>query len=138
MLICYIKLNFCITYLLWRCLQSVCALYVFFFFIRCALSFLSLTHNLSLTLWTQQNKAIWELSLWSSYIGHKGRILGKGYGINGMLLGKAWRTHRNLGNFEQAAHHTHTHNCSSPQALVASSKFGLHFKLEKVKLRNNP
>jgi len=34
--------------------------------------------------------------------------------------------------------HTHTHNCSSSQALVASSKFGLHFELEKVKLRNNP
>jgi hypothetical protein len=66
--------------------------------------------------------------------------VGKGYGINVMLLGKAWRTHRNLGNFEQVTHltHTHTHNCSSSQALVASSKFGLLFKLEKVKLRNNP
>ncbi len=193
-------LNFCITYLLWRCLQSVCALYKFFFslfnvlflFFHWPMIHHQKNHSHYYALY--QNKTVCKASLWSSCIGYKGRILGKGYGINVMLLGKAWGmhrnlgklwasspslthpfalphkplcqvqssdfvilgkgyginvillgkawgTHRNLGNFEQAAHlsHTHTHSFAllrKPLWQVQSLDF--IFKLEKVKLRNNP
>jgi hypothetical protein len=36
--------------------------------------------------WHSQNCRLWSLSLWSSYIDGKGRILGKGYGAMGSYL----------------------------------------------------